>query len=405
MKMMKRINLKRQVCLLGLICSSVFFFSCSSDDIANGGSGPVTGKQLSLTISMTPISRASNLDVGEDDANENQVNRLTVGIFSNNGDTVRTIQEFVAGGTNSLTVSSDKKTVTATVAASSLTEGDKVLVAVNAPANEFAGVKSVTEFSGKTIDVNQALATPSSGTTSSEEATDNLPMYGEGSVSETDSKYSSSVSVLHQLAKITVKEVNVNFDSSDPIYRFATFTPKVFFLINVPEDLAFSKAAWTGTQNDLYQGWTNDTSLTSKPYLAYLNSGSITGLTGSATGNQIIYTFNKFFYIMPNSDIKNNTQLVIEGLYDQDGLSGNTYQPETVYYPVNINYNYDGTTVSPAETGTSMKAVYPNRNYVCTIEIKTKGSPDPYTPIEPDAAKVQVGVNGFQSVDHSTVFK
>ncbi len=395
--MSKRFNLKRKACLLGIICGSVFFFSCSNSDDISGG-GPTSGKQLSLTINTTPISRAS----GDDASGAQEVfNRLTVGIFSSDGGTVRTIQELTSGtGTGTFSVGSDG-TATANILTAGLQEGDKITVAVNAPAGLFSGVQSMAAFNAKTIGIDQALATSSDGTVSKDkEVTDNIPMYGDGTLSydQTKSVYTSTVDVQHQVAKITVSTVKVDFDQSGP-YSSATFQPTAFFLINVPNDLAFSDAAWTGTTSDLNQGWKDG--VTDKTYYAYLGTGDLgttyPALKYSTNTTENSITPNQFFYTMPNSDATNNTKLVIEGKFSADGSTTTSL----VYYPVNINWIFDN---PDAPDGGTLKTVSPNKNYNCSVTIKTKGSPDPYTPLDPEDVTVNVTVTAFKSVNQNAVF-
>ncbi len=166
MKNLKQFNFKLQALLLCGICSCGIFSSCSNEDIGNK-TGSAIGNQLVLTIntanpngpqaSALPNtlknvkigSRATNLTptAGEtpgDDKNENQINRLTVGVFSSDGSTVRTIQEYTKDGTNKFTQSGS--TTTATVTTTSLAKDDKVLVAVNAPTGLFSSVQKSSDF-------------------------------------------------------------------------------------------------------------------------------------------------------------------------------------------------------------------------------------------------------------------
>ena len=404
MKNLKQFNFKLQALLLCGICSCGIFSSCSKEDIGNK-TGSAIGNQLVLTINTAnPGSRATNLTptAGEtpgDDKNENQINRLTVGVFSSDG-TVRTIQEYTKDGTNKFSTSVDGTTTTATVTTTSLAAGDKVLVAVNAPTNRFAGVQNSDAFT-KSMTIDEALTTPAPGETAdaAKEATDNLPMYGNDIIAKgEDGSYSSTVHVLHQVAKITVGTVGVDFDPNGP-YSAATFQPTAFFLTNVPDNLNFTKAAATGSSTVWEQGGKSSITAT---YKAYLGTGDLgtayTALKGIAGSTTASVGINKFFYTMPNSVVANNTKLVIEGTFDPDGKGTST---STVFYPVNINWQSDGTV---PDKGIA-KTVSPNTNYNCTVTIKTKGTDDPSKSIDPSVASINVTVTPFTTVNQSTVFE
>ena len=398
MKNLKQFNFKLQALLLCGICSCGIFSSCSKEDIGNK-TGSAIGNQLVLTINTAnPGSRATNLTptAGEtpgDDENENQINRLTVGVFSSDGNTVRTIQEYTESGSNTFSTSLDGTTTTATVTTTSLAKDDQVLVAVNAPTGLFSSVQKSSDFN-KVISIDRALATSSAETSSTlTEAADNIPMYGFSTIAQAkDGSYSSAVSVQHQVAKVTVVSVGVDFDPNGP-YKNATFQPTAFFLTNVPDNLNFTLAAATGSST-LYQGGDN----TATTYKAYLGTGDL-GTTYTALKGTASVDINKFFYTMPNNVVANNTKLVIKGKFSADGSAIGDATPE-VYYPVNINWVYNG--VVP--DGGTAKIVSPNKNYKCTVTIKTKGALTPTASLDPESASILVTVSKFDDVNQSTEF-
>jgi hypothetical protein len=438
-KSLKQFNFKLQALLLCGICGGGILSSCSSEDIGNKTNSEV-GKQLVLTINTAQPngpqasalpntlknvkigSRATTLHVTN--STEDQINRLTVGIFNSDGSTVRTIQELTSGdGTTSGTFKTDASTqkTTAAILTTSLADGDQIVVAANAPSGEFNGAKNVTDFEGRSLSISKALNTAKDGSSPTDaEATDNIPMYsgyGTGytqtthyTISKSGNDYTATVALQHQLAKITVSSVMVDFDQNGA-YKSATFTPTAFFLINVPNDLTFSTVASTGTTSDLNQGYSSDSKVTSNPYLGYLETGDLstvytTALKYSNTNgadkadaiNSV--TPNYYFYTMPNSDATtNNTKLVIKGTFDPDGKGTST---SVVYYPVNINWKYGQT--AGVDGGTA-KTVNPNKNYNCSITIKTKGATSPYTTIDPEVASISVTVSKFDDVNQSTVFE
>jgi hypothetical protein len=406
-KSLKQFNFKLQALLLCGICSGGILSSCSSEDIGNK-TGSEIGKQLVLTITTDqPGSRATsgtNLTVGTDDKAESQINRLTVGVFdgTTTGNPVRTIQEYTLDGTNKFT-QPDAATTKATVTTTSLAAGDKVLVAVNAPSKLFSSVQKLSDFV-KSIDADRALATSWDATNKQDaaagtsEAINNIPMYGEAAIVAGGSdSYSSAVQVLHQVAKITVQTVGVDFDPNGP-YSAATFQPTAFFLTNVPSNLNYTTTAATGSLT-VYQG--GDASATTT-YKAYLGTGDLgtayTALKGIKGASTASVDIKKFFYTMPNNVPGTNTKLVIEGKFSPDGITA----PTTVYYPVNINWVYGG---GAAPDGGTAKTVSPNKNYVCSITIKTKGATSPTQSIDPSAASLTVTVKGFDEADQTTIFE
>lgn len=409
---MKGLTIKIQTLLICGVLITGLFSSCASDEnIDNGNKVNAGDKVLTLTLNTPKATtsgaktRATNMTQTDIGTSENQINLLTIGIFDKLGTTVRTIQELPLGtGTNTFTTTSGGVS-TATLVTNSLAADDQVLVAVNAPTTTFNGCKTVDQFKARTIAIDAALATPAGSTSAGLlEATNNIPMYGVGSISVPatgGTTYTSVVAVQHQLAKITLASLAVAFDQAGP-YKSATFTPTSFFLINVPGDLKFNSDAWSGSTS-MWQGW--DTS-NSGTYKAYLGTGSITTYSAnpmSVGGTVSSITPNNVFYTMPNSDAANNTKLVIGGDFSSDGSTTTT----PVYYPVNINWQYKTSdkTSGPAEASTVAKQVYPNRNYSCAVTIKTKGAQSPTDKIDPEDVSVTVTVTKFTDVPQDTSFE
>ena len=99
-------------------------------------------------------------------------------------------------------------------------------------------------------------------------------------------------------------------------------------------------------------------------------------------------------------------KLVIKGKFDADG-SGTVATEQVVYYPVklNCNVNADGTTSIPTNGGTTKYVVSPNKNYKCSVTIKTIGSSDPSVDIDPTTAEITITVDKFEDVSQETVFQ
>ena len=426
---MKGLTIKIQTLLICGVLITGLFSSCASDENVETGIKVNPGdKVLTLTLNTPKTTtsgaktRATNMTQADitTKGTENQINRLTIGIFSSDGNTVRTIQE-LSSGTTSPSFSTSGATTTATLVTNSLAAGDKVLVAANAPTGTFNGCTTASSFQSKAIAIDVALTTPATGTADiTKEATDNLPMYGDAttntSVSDNgvivapvspSTTYTAKVEVQHQVAKITLSSLTVAFDQTGP-YKSATFQPTSFFLLNVPQTLSFSNDASTGS-TDFLHGWaaadgtTTPTVRTFKKYLGTdIFSTSYSAMSGTITINP-----NNVFYTIPNSNTTTNTKLVIGGEFDADG-SGTSASPTTVYYPVNINWVYDKTKTpveGPAESGSVAKQVYPNKNYSCKVTIKTKGATSPSDKIDPEAASITVTVLPFTPVPQDTSFE
>ena len=406
--------------------------SCSSsDDVTSDPTNTKSGEsRLTLTIS-TPVAKTSSAkgnsfamgsratDIKSDPGTtaEQTINRITVGIFSSEG-TVRTIQVLKkstgtpAAGDRTYSQTAEK--AEATIVTNSLTATDKIYVVCNAPEDAFNGVQSATDFQKVTENIDNALITPSTGSAGASIIATNIPMYGESTLSSvTDAEgkatgnFKADVTVHHQTAKVTLSSLTVDFDQNGA-YKDAKFTPTRFFLINVPNDLKFNTDATTGTMT-LLQGYAQTTEKTTDAYKEYLTTSPLTG--GSAlSGNASATSTNKFgstyyFYTMPNSLTAEGkcTKLVIEGNFKSN--SGDT-KGTTVYYPVPLNATYDatGNATVPTKGGAKLYAVYPDKNYKCTVTIKTKGAGNPYTDITPQQAAITVTVSSFTDVEQTTIF-
>lgn len=407
---------KISIGFLALAAVALWFTSCSSEDVAqNGGSQGNTYLTLSINTGDVSNTRASDW-TGTDPAktDENKINNMTVGIFDNTGK-VRTIVDLAENKTgksvpNSYTLAGS--TATANIVTSSLTATDVVLVAVNAPANKFAGVTSKSGFNA----VKETLADAVASTT--KETNTKIPMYGEAKLTGSGSNYTAAVDVYHMLAKVTLKSLTVDFKADGP-YKSAEFTPTAFFMINVPEDFQFNgtvanklNEAWTSTTT-MYHAWNKDGDYTAAngaatgmgSYAQYLTTealGITTALKGTAAATSTNSCSKKaYFYVTPSATTtgEKNMKLVIAGTFK----NGATTTP--VYYPVPLNANYaaDGT-VSPAVPGTTTYAVYPNVDYQCEVVIRSIGAATPNANLSPETAKITVTVKDFAPATQKTEF-
>lgn len=393
-----------------MTASALWLTSCSSDDVAQGGTSKA---DLSLTLKINTGNVGSRATAwtsdpagADKDQTENKINNLTVGIFSSDGNTVKTIVELTAGDATGNTLSQDGKT--ARIVTTSLKSGDQVLVAANAPKGLFAGVANVNAFEAISEDAKNALT---DGNDETKEYEKNIPMYGKSSLTTTDNANfttSDPISVQHQLAKITLDELKVDFNPNGA-YQNAKFTPKEFFLVNVPTKLAFSTAAWVTGAGHLHgMSSTTYSNLTPAPewggangYKEYLSASAV----GPALAGTSTYANKSYFYVTPcDATGDSKMKLIIAGDFDVDGTGANS---KTVFYPVNLNATYksDGSFDPATNGGSDTFKVYPNKNYKCKVTIKTIGTIDPTQNLDPQSADVTITVANFVDAEQSTTFE
>lgn len=400
---MKKIN--HLISALIMAAMTAGFASCSSSDEPSSVSDN-TPKELTLTIMSTkPVTKAAlNSTSAPTDAQEKTINRITVGIFSSNGSEVRTIQEFSDGtassadetaGTNKF-YNQSNGSATVKVVTTQMAAGDIVAVAINAPANAFNSVSTITGFNTVSLDADKAIArNASTGSIDTAPQSNNIPMYGDATASLTEgTNYSARVDVKHITAKVTLESLSVKFASDGP-YSAATFTPEEIFLYSVPDGVKFNNDEQCSS-NSFITGQSDESGY--KKYLTASPSSS-TALTGTSSLSDKFY-----FYTTPNNNTDKKTKLVIKGNFKADG----TGTGETVYYPVKLNYEVkaDGTTGVPSGVSSAdAYKVLPNKNYKCTVVIKTKGVSDPSDDIDPTTATITIDVASFEDVSQETVFQ
>lgn len=415
---------KISIGFLALAAAALWFTSCSSEDVASGTN---QGKKSLLTLSINTGNVGSTRATDWNNANvptqaaENQINKMTVGIFGSDSK-VKTLVELTADKTvNGNKLSQDGKT--ATIVTTSLVKGDKVLVAVNAKSGIFKGVQDIASFNKVSGDINDAVTT-SSGQT--KEINTNIPMYGEGSLAEngSTSKFKVDINVYHLLAKVTLDELKVDFDQNGA-YKDASFTPSDVFLVNVPTNFYF---AGSTTNNDKAWGASTanihgfDTATTYKAlttaaspatplvtvpigwgtYKSFLTTGAWSAgtLQNKATANNKAY-----FYVTPNGNDADatKTMLIIAGNFKKNGADTNG---TLVFYPLALNAasKSDGSYDAATNGGADVYKVYPNKNYVCKVIIRNIGSIDPSKNLDPQTATITVTVQNFEDATQTTEF-
>lgn len=403
---------KISIGFLALAAAALWFTSCSSEDVASGTN---QGRKSLLTLSINTgnvNNTRANDWIGSAPADEDKIQSMTVGIFD--GENVKTIVELTAGSGEGTKLDSDGKN--ATIVTTSLKGTETVLVAVNAPATTFQGVLTATDFKNKTVEADVALC---GGTVGDKQNVSKTPMFGSAALRKKDetstSEFTATVNVYHMLSKVYLKALNVQFNANGA-FKDASFTPTDIFMVNVPNDVKFNVTsntdgnAWTNTSTFLH-GWSNDDYTDANTnastsgmgaYKKYLTTGALTPkeLAGtSASFDQEVY-----FYTLPNgkTDLDNRTKLVIAGTFKNNTSDTGT----KVYYPVPINAKFDNSgNVTAAGDGTTKYAVYPNRVYNCTVNIKAKGALTPNESLEPQTASVTVTVEPYNSADQTTNFE
>lgn len=418
---------KISIGFLALAAVALWFTSCSSEDVAqNGGSQSDKESLLTLTINTGKIMGSRTTDWNSDPAgadasqNESKITDITIGIFDGTTKNVKAIIEPTKGsddatpGDNEFTYNTTDKKITAKVIAKALSANDDVLVAVN-HAGKFASVSDEKSFNAVTESLKEAL-----GTGTSQDNT-NIPMYGTGKLvagSSANSFTAGDIAVKRLLAKISLTNLSVDFSG---IYANAEFTPTCCFLINVPENLKFAdgKDSWDMSAA-LNSGWASyDSSAGSFTYTTansdivgtfkeFLTTKDLPGATPALKGTDVYGGSSSpskvYFYTMPNGNDKastKNTKLVIAGKFKANSSA----TEQMVYYPVPLNVNIAaGGAETPGVTGEDKYKVYPNKNYICSVTIKTIGVANPNLNLDPQDATITIKVEDWTGVSQSTIF-
>lgn len=418
---------KISIGFLALAAAALWFTSCSSEDVVqNGGSQSDKESLLTLTINTGKIMGSRTTDWNSDPAgadasqNESKITDITIGIFDGTTKNVKAIIEPTKGsddatpGDNEFTYNTTDKKITAKVIAKALSANDDVLVAVNHK-GKFASVSDEKSFNAVTESLKEAL-----GTGTSQDNT-NIPMYGTGKLdagSSANSFTASDIAVKRLLAKISLTNLSVDFSG---IYANAEFTPTCCFLINVPENLKFAdgKDSWDMSAA-LNSGWASyDSSAGSFTYTTansdivgtfkeFLTTKDLPGATPALKGTDVYGGSSSpskvYFYTMPNGNDKastKNTKLVIAGKFKANSSA----TEQMVYYPVPLNVNIaENGAESDVATGGDRYKVYPNKNYICDVTIKTIGVANPNLNLDPQDATITIKVEGWTDGSQSTIF-
>lgn len=399
MKTLTKINIG----FLALAAVALWFTSCSSEDVASGTNQGNQESILLLSFNTGKMGTRSTTTNLTDD--EKKINDMTIGIYSSDGQRLRTVQKLTkAGSGGEATPGSNKfymdgsgNAVAKIVTTAALTAGDQVLVAANTGSADFSKKGTADGFKSVEIDATTALTGTSAGTALTAAT---LPKFGTSSgklqVGSNKSEFSASdIKLKNLVSKITLQSITVDFAADGP-YASATFEPQEMYLVSVPNKMQFSETAWINNPGSYFSG--ND-----KGFLKVtLSTPSVEGVSKvlSASNKTFKGTTTDVLYTIPNSNTEaNKTVLVIKG----------QFQGETkpVYYklPLNVAGYTAGKPSGPVAAGTSAFQIPSGKNIKCNITIKTIGSTNPDAESGPLTATLTVTVDPWDDLDQTTTFE
>ncbi len=400
MKTLTKINIG----FLALAAVALWFTSCSSEDVASGTN---QGNQESILLLSFNTGNMGTRGATTTDltADEKKINDMTIGIYSSDGQRLRTVQKLTKAdsegeatpGSNKFYMDGSGNAVAKIVTTAALTAGDQVLVAANTGSADFSKKGTADGFKSVEIDATTALTGTSAGTALTAAT---LPKFGTSSgklqAGSNKSEFSASdIKLKNLVSKITLQSISVDFAADGP-YASATFEPQEMYLVSVPNKMQFSETAWINNPGSYFSG--ND-----KGFL------KVTLSTPSGKGeSKVLSASNKTFkgattdvlYTIPNIKTDaNKTVLVIKG----------QFQGETkpVYYklPLNVAGYTAGKPSGPVAAGTTAFQIPSGKNIKCNITIKTIGSTNPDAESGPLTATLTVTVDPWDDLDQTTTFE
>ena len=395
---------KISIGFLALAAAALWFTSCSSEDVASGTNQGNQESILLLSFNTGNMgTRGTTTNLTDD---EKKINDMTIGIYSSDGQRLRTVQKLTKADSESDATPGSKKfyidgsgnAVAKIVTTAALTAGDQVLVAANTGSADFSKKGTADGFKSVDIDATTALTGASDGTTLTAAQ---LPKFGTSSgklqaAGSNKSEFTASdIKLKNLVSKITLQSISVGFAADGP-YASATFEPKEMFLMSVPEKMLFSESAWISSPSSYFsgtdKGFLKVTLSTPSEGTSKVLSTSNTTFTGTAT--DVLYT-------IPNSKTDaNKTILVIAGSFSGES--------NTVYYklPLNVKgYDAAGNPTGPVDTNTSAFQIPSGKNIKCNITINTIGSTDLNAESGPLTATLTVTVDPWDDLDQTTKFE
>lgn len=399
---------KISIGFLALAAVALWFTSCSSEDVASGTN---QGNQESiLLLSFNTGKMGTRATTTNPTDEEKNIEDMTIGIYSSDGQKLRTVQTLTKAngesdapaGSNKFYIDGSGNAVAKIVTTAALTAGDQVLVAANTGGSaDFSKKGNVDGFKSVEIDATTALTGEAGGTTLT--AT-KLPKFGasSGKLKATDNKSeftASDIKLKNLVSKISLQSITVNFTSPGP-YASATFEPQEMYLESVPAKMQFSETAWVSDPGSSYlSGKDADEGFLKVTLSAPSGEGASKVL--SASNPTFTGTAADVLYTIPNSNTEaNKTVLVIKG----------QFQGETnpVYYKLPLNvagYNAAGKPTGAVADGTQAFQIPSGKNIKCNITIKTIGSTNSDAESGPLTATLTVTVDPWDDLDQTTTFQ
>ncbi len=400
MKTLTKINIG----FLALAAVVLWFTSCSSEDVASGTNQGNQESILLLSFNTgnmgTRGATTTNLT-----ADEKKINDMTIGIYSSDGQRLRTVQKLTKAdsegeatpGSNKFYMDGSGNAVAKIVTTAALTAGDQVLVAANTGSADFSKKGTADGFKSVEIDATTALTGTSAGTALTAAT---LPKFGTSSgklqAGSNKSEFSASdIKLKNLVSKITLQSISVDFAADGP-YASATFEPQEMYLVSVPNKMQFSETAWINNPGSYFSG--NDKGFLKVTLSTPSSEGASKVL--SVNNSKFTGTATDVLYTIPNSNTEaNKTVLVIKG----------QFQGETkpVYYklPLNVAGYNAGKPTGPVAAGTSAFQIPSGKNIKCNITIKTIGSTNPDAESGPLTATLTVTVDPWDDLDQNTTFQ
>ena len=395
---------KISIGFLALAAVALWFTSCSSEDVASGTN---QGNQESiLLLSFNTGKMGTRATTTNPTTEEKNIEDMTIGIYSSDGQKLRTVQTLTKAngesdapaGSNKFYIDGSGNAVAKIVTTAALTAGDQVLVAANTGGSaEFSKKGNVDGFKSVEIDATTALTGAADGTTLT--AT-KLPKFGVSSgklqPSSNKSEFTASdIKLKNLVSKITLQSITVDFAADGP-YASATFEPQEMYLVSVPNKMQFSETAWINNPGSYFSG--NDKGFLKVTLSTPSGEGASKVL--SASNPTFTGTAADVLYTIPNSNTEaNKTVLVIKG----------QFQGETkpVYYklPLNVAGYKAGKPTGAVAAGTSAFQIPSGKNIKCNITIKTIGSTNPDAESGPLTATLTVTVDPWDDLDQTTTFQ
>lgn len=403
MKTLTKINIG----FLALAAVALWFTSCSSEDVASGTNQGNQESILLLSFNTGKMGTRSTTTNLTDD--EKKINDMTIGIYSSDGNRLRTVQKLTKAdsegeatpGSNKFYMDGSGNAVAKIVTTAALTAGDQVLVAANTGSADFSKNGTADGFKSVEIDATTALTGTSAGTALTAAT---LPKFGTSSgklqAGSNKSEFSASdIKLKNLVSKITLQSITVDFAADGP-YASATFEPQEMYLVSVPNKMQFSETAWINNRINNPGSYFSGNDKGFLKVTLSTPSGEGTSKVLSVNNPTFTGTATDVLYTIPNSNTEaNKTVLVIKG----------QFQGETkpVYYklPLNVAGYKAGKPTGAVAAGTSAFQIPSGKNIKCNITIKTIGSTNPDAESGPLTATLTVTVDPWDDLDQTTTFE